>query len=313
MREAHGSRLRPRPPAVRRVLRAAAEPGRRADRRPRARPGRRCSGRERRTSQSRGRSALNPFMALGPDDLGERSAPGCVDLLTDPTGRDGRAGPAGRGDAAPAVRGRPTTSTSTPPSTTPPTSAGSSGPTASALLPNWRHLPVGYHGRAGTVVVSGTDGRTGPAGQRKAPADAAPTFGPSRRLDIEAELGFVVGTPPSARAAGPDHRVRRPRLRRDRAQRLVGARHPGLGVRPARAVPRQVVRDLDLRLGHAAGRARRRVGRPARPGPDAAALPGIERGPRARHRRRGRGRTARSSAVRRTRRCTGRRPRCSPT
>ena len=60
------------------------------------------------------------------------------------------------------------------------------------LLPNWKHLPVGYHGRAGTVVVSGT-GSVRPSGQRKGPADPAPVFGPSVRLDIEAELGFVVG------------------------------------------------------------------------------------------------------------------------
>jgi fumarylacetoacetase len=66
-------------------------------------------------------------------------------------------------------------------------------PNAAALQPNWKHLPVGYHGRAGTVVVSGTD-IVRPAGQRKAPGDDAPTFGPSQRLDIEAELGFVVGT-----------------------------------------------------------------------------------------------------------------------
>ena len=56
------------------------------------------------------------------------------------------------------------------------------------LLPNWRHLPVGYHGRAGTVVVSGTP-VVRPCGQR-----GAGDFGPSRRLDIEAEVGFVVGT-----------------------------------------------------------------------------------------------------------------------
>ncbi|GCD36751.1 fumarylacetoacetase [Streptomyces chrestomyceticus JCM 4735] len=67
-------------------------------------------------------------------------------------------------------------------------------PNADALTPNWKHLPIGYHGRAGTVVVSGTP-VVRPSGQRKAPADAAPTFGPSRRLDIEAEVGFVVGTP----------------------------------------------------------------------------------------------------------------------
>jgi fumarylacetoacetase len=60
------------------------------------------------------------------------------------------------------------------------------------LMPNWKHLPVGYHGRAGTIVVSGT-GIVRPTGQRKGPGDPAPVFGPSVRLDIEAELGFVVG------------------------------------------------------------------------------------------------------------------------
>jgi fumarylacetoacetase len=58
------------------------------------------------------------------------------------------------------------------------------------LLPNWRHLPVGYHGRGGTVVPSGTP-VVRPKGQRK--GDQGPLFGPSTRLDIEAELGFVVG------------------------------------------------------------------------------------------------------------------------
>jgi fumarylacetoacetase len=67
-------------------------------------------------------------------------------------------------------------------------------PDAEALLPNWKHLPVGYHGRAGTVVVSGTP-VVRPCGQRKDPDADAPTFGPSRRLDIEAEVGFVVGAP----------------------------------------------------------------------------------------------------------------------
>ncbi|WP_042430173.1 fumarylacetoacetase [Streptacidiphilus anmyonensis] len=65
-------------------------------------------------------------------------------------------------------------------------------PGSEPLTPNWKHLPIGYHGRSGTVVVSGTP-VVRPNGQRKAPADAAPTFGPSRRLDIEAEVGFVVG------------------------------------------------------------------------------------------------------------------------
>ncbi len=65
-------------------------------------------------------------------------------------------------------------------------------PDQEPLLPNWRWLPVAYHGRAGSVVVSGTD-VVRPQGQRKAPNEDAPTFGPSRRLDFELELGFVVG------------------------------------------------------------------------------------------------------------------------
>jgi fumarylacetoacetase len=67
-------------------------------------------------------------------------------------------------------------------------------PDQEPLTPNWRWLPIGYHGRAGTVVVSGTPIRR-PCGQRRSALDAAPTFGPSRKLDIEAELGFVVGAP----------------------------------------------------------------------------------------------------------------------
>ncbi|MEU5477005.1 fumarylacetoacetase [Streptomyces mirabilis] len=65
---------------------------------------------------------------------------------------------------------------------------------ADSLTPNWKHLPIGYHGRSGTVVVSGTE-VVRPSGQRKAPSDTAPVFGPSVRLDIEAEVGFVVGAP----------------------------------------------------------------------------------------------------------------------
>ncbi|SDK35812.1 fumarylacetoacetate hydrolase [Nocardioides sp. YR527] len=64
---------------------------------------------------------------------------------------------------------------------------------AEPLMPNWKHLPVGYHGRSSSIVVSGTE-IVRPSGQRKDAADELPVFGPSTRLDIEAELGFVVGT-----------------------------------------------------------------------------------------------------------------------
>lgn len=61
-----------------------------------------------------------------------------------------------------------------------------------ALPPNWLHIPIGYNGRASSVVVSGTEVRR-PWGQVKAPDQAMPAFQPSRRFDIELELGAVVG------------------------------------------------------------------------------------------------------------------------
>src|SRR6266568_1161876 len=65
-------------------------------------------------------------------------------------------------------------------------------PDGEPLTPNWRHLPIGYHGRAGTVVVSGTPIRR-PSGQTRPAGAPAPVYGACRRLDFEAELGFVVG------------------------------------------------------------------------------------------------------------------------
>ena len=82
-------------------------------------------------------------------------------------------------------------------------------PDSAPLTPNWKHLPIGYHGRAGTVR-----GLRHPGGPSERPAQGphrrAPTFGPSQRLDIEAEVGFVVGTPselgtPVPLATFPDH------------------------------------------------------------------------------------------------------------
>jgi fumarylacetoacetase len=61
-----------------------------------------------------------------------------------------------------------------------------------ALMPNWLHLPVGYHGRASSIVVSGTGVRR-PRGQTKAEGTPAPTFGPSRRMDFELEIGVLMG------------------------------------------------------------------------------------------------------------------------
>lgn len=61
-----------------------------------------------------------------------------------------------------------------------------------ALLPNWRHLPVGYHGRSSSIVVSGTPIHR-PNGQTIAPGAKAPNFGPSKRMDFELEMAFIIG------------------------------------------------------------------------------------------------------------------------
>ena len=159
------------------------------------------------------------------------------------------------------------------------------------LQPNWRRLPVGYHGRAGTVVVSGTD-VVRPRGQRGA-GDFGPTEQARRR----------------ARA-----RLRRRRARRARSpvdafadhvfgararERLERARHPGVGVRAARAVPRQVVPDVDLGLGDAARAARAAPRRGAAAGAAAAAAP--RRRPRLGPRPRARARAQRRGGLARER------------
>ena len=65
---------------------------------------------------------------------------------------------------------------------------------ANALLPNWKYLPVGYHGRASSIIISGTDFHR-PKGQTK-PADSdQPVFGPTKLLDFELEVAFIVGKP----------------------------------------------------------------------------------------------------------------------
>ncbi|MEO8069322.1 MAG: fumarylacetoacetase [Flavobacteriales bacterium] len=61
---------------------------------------------------------------------------------------------------------------------------------ANALLPNWLHLPVGYHGRASSIIPSGVDFHR-PCGQFKPNPEAAPVFGPTRQLDFELEVGFI--------------------------------------------------------------------------------------------------------------------------
>jgi fumarylacetoacetase len=67
-------------------------------------------------------------------------------------------------------------------------------PDGDALLPNWKHLPVGYHGRASSIVISGTPVRR-PKGQTMPDGATTPVFGPTKLLDFELEMGFVIGRP----------------------------------------------------------------------------------------------------------------------
>jgi fumarylacetoacetase len=67
-------------------------------------------------------------------------------------------------------------------------------PGSDPLPPNWRHMPIGYHGRSATVVPGGTPVRR-PRGQSRPDRDAPPVFGPSAKLDVELEVGFVIGSP----------------------------------------------------------------------------------------------------------------------
>ena len=144
----------------------------------------------------------------------------------------------------------------------PATSAGCSAPTATPLTPNWRHLPIGYHGRAGTVVVTGTDiVRPQRPAQGPRPSRSR-RFGPSRKLDIEAELGWVVGVGSTRGVPVPRGGLRRARVRGRHPERLVGPRPAGVGVRAPRPVPRQELRHVDLGLGAATGGSGRRPGRP---------------------------------------------------
>ena len=154
-------------------------------------------------------------------------------------------------------------------------------PDGEPLTPNWKHMPIGYHGRSGTIVPSGTPVRR-PCGQRRGAARPDVRAVPAARFRGR---GRLRGRRRLVRA-GAGERLRRARVRRVPAQRLVLPRPAGLGVPAARPVPGQVVRHVGLAVGGPARRAGTRQGHPAAAGPGAAALPGRRRpvgpGPRAR-------------------------------
>jgi fumarylacetoacetase len=84
------------------------------------------------------------------------------------------------------------------------TNVGSMFRPDNALLPNYKYVPIGYHGRASSIVVSDTPVQR-PIGQRKAPNDDAPTVGPSRSLDYECEVGVFIGAGNALGASIPLH------------------------------------------------------------------------------------------------------------
>ena len=116
------------------------------------------------------------------------------------------------------------------------------------LMPNYKYVPVAYHSRASSVRVSGTPFKR-PRGQRKGPNDAVPSYGPSRNLDFELELGIYIGTPSELGDPVPIGKAAEHIFGYLPAQRLVGARHPGVGIPAARTVPRQEFRHHGFALG----------------------------------------------------------------
>ena len=116
------------------------------------------------------------------------------------------------------------------------------------LLPNYKYVPIGYHGRASSVRPSG-EPVIRPNGQRKPPDDDVPAYGPSRRLDYELELGIWIGRGNRAWIADPDRRGGGAYRRLLPAERLVGARSAGLGVSAAWTFPGQEFPDQRQPVG----------------------------------------------------------------
>ena len=175
------------------------------------------------------------------------------------------------------------------------------GATAAELAPPAGRLPRPRgHGRRQRHARSAAAGAGKAAGRRRPRVRPVP----APRHRARARLRRRDAQQP--RRARPDRRFRRPRLRRRPRQRLERPRHPGVGVRAARAVPRQELRHVDLRLGDAAGAAGRPPRRGAAAGSGAAAPPSRRRRLGPRHPARGRAERRHDLARKRARRSTGR-------
>ena len=138
------------------------------------------------------------------------------------------------------------------------------------LLPNYKWVPIGYHGRASSIGVSG-ESFPRPNGQIKAADADVPSVGPTRRLDYELEIGVFIGTPNAARRGGDHGRCRVACLRHGPLQRLDRPGHPAVGVPAAGPVPVEELRQHAVALDRHAGGAgtvpqRLSRGRKATPG-----------------------------------------------
>ena len=126
-----------------------------------------------------------------------------------------------------------------------------------ALMPNWRHLPVAYHGRSSSIVISGTDIRR-PCGQSKPDTAELPLFGPTRSLDFELEMAAFVGPGNAMGQPIPVDQAEEHILGTGAAERLERPRHPGVGIPAAGAVPGEEFRHVDLAVDRASWRRWRR-------------------------------------------------------
>ena len=133
------------------------------------------------------------------------------------------------------------------------------------LLPNYKWVPIGYHGRASTVVPSGVPVRR-PSGQRKRPDETAPELRPLPQSRLRARARRLDRPRQRAGQPDPDRPGGRACRRLLPAQRLVGARHPGLGVPAARAVPRPRASPPRSRPGSSRPRRSSRSASPSRRG-----------------------------------------------
>jgi fumarylacetoacetase len=149
--------------------------------------------------------------------------------------------------------------------------------TPKALPDNYNYIPLGYHGRASSIMASGTPVRR-PSGQFRANETLPPAFAPSQKLDYELEVGFFVGP-----GNPTGEQIRIDQAEEHIFERLVRARHTAMGVSTTRAVPLEEFCDNDISLGRLSGGARAlsRSGiRTIRP--TSVALPPLHRGSGAR-------------------------------